>query len=441
MPYTVERPSPAPAASPAGFVVKNGSKTRLQRRLVDPGARVGDGELDERAGAASRRGARRTPRRARRCAVDDREPCRRRHRLAGVGHEVRRARARARPDRPSRAEHGARGSSTSSSPSQPAHVASPATTRVQVERRLAQHLAPAEGEQVPRQLGGAVGRVARSARRACGARRPRRASATISSLWPSTAVSRLLKSCAIPPASWPTASMRWAARSRSSSRRCSVTSRRIPETPTMRALLVVQRRERHGDLERRAVLAHARAPRSARSRVAAVASARASRSDSLLACRARRGSRSGCPTASSAVQPKIALGGGVPVGDAAPRGRSAMIASSEPSHERGEVVRRGARSRRCSRRAASRGGRGSAAARAAAATATTGSPIRPCAHATRTSAARRRSTPRRAAAGGGVPSASLGAAGSPSGQRRRVQRRGAEEAVHQQPAAVDPAAA
>ena len=52
-----------------------------------------------------------------------------------------------------------------------------------------------------------------------------------SSLCPNTVVSRLLKSCAIPPASWPMASIFWACWSCSSSSARSVWSRRVSTTP------------------------------------------------------------------------------------------------------------------------------------------------------------------------------------------------------------------
>ena len=61
------------------------------------------------------------------------------------------------------------------------------------------------------------------------ARRPRTGSPagmppSSTSLYPMMTVSRLLKSWATPPASWPTASIFWACRNCSSSRRRSVTS-------------------------------------------------------------------------------------------------------------------------------------------------------------------------------------------------------------------------
>src|SRR5207237_356647 len=49
---------------------------------------------------------------------------------------------------------------------------------------------------------------------------------------PRMAVSRLLKSCAMPPASWPTASIFWDCRNCSSRWRCSLTSRWVPQTRT-----------------------------------------------------------------------------------------------------------------------------------------------------------------------------------------------------------------
>ena len=51
---------------------------------------------------------------------------------------------------------------------------------------------------------------------------------------PRMAVSRLLKSWAMPPASWPTASIFWDCRNCSSRWRCSLTSRWVPQTRTSR---------------------------------------------------------------------------------------------------------------------------------------------------------------------------------------------------------------
>ena len=78
---------------------------------------------------------------------------------------------------------------------------------VQVEDPRLQDLAPAEGQQLPGEGGRAVGGVADLA--SCGAppASPAARSRRSSSLYPMITLSRLLKSWATPPASWPMASI------------------------------------------------------------------------------------------------------------------------------------------------------------------------------------------------------------------------------------------
>ena len=100
---------------------------------------------------------------------------------------------------------------------------------IEVQHPRLQHLPAAECEQLLRERGGAI-RPPSSARRA-GRGRRRLAThwrSSVRSAHPMMTVSRLLKSCAMPPASCPTASSRWAWRSCSSRSFCPVRSMRNP---------------------------------------------------------------------------------------------------------------------------------------------------------------------------------------------------------------------
>ncbi len=223
------RPRPVPL--PTSLVVKNGSKTRASTSggMPVPVSR-------DREHARSRPAP---PRRWRRVVLVELDVARSRssaaaarHGVAGVDGEVEQRVSRAGRGRPRPASSPASSSVLDldrprrSVPAQQAR-AMPTHQRVEVERLRLQRLPAREGEQLLGQRGAALGRRRRSSRRSRrSVGRPSGQRSAASRALPMMTVSRLLKSCATPPVSWPTASIFCAWRSCASASRSAVTSRR-----------------------------------------------------------------------------------------------------------------------------------------------------------------------------------------------------------------------
>ncbi len=157
MPYAVERPRPVPL--PTSFVVKNGSKTRRRVSRVHPDARVGDLEHDVRSRHELGGTDGRPPFVHPRVGRADGEVAAVRHRVSRVDHEIHEhpldLSAIAHDGRHHRrglvVDHDAIANQA------PKHRQQILDEIVQVERRRLHHLPAAEGEQLFRQVGRAIG--------------------------------------------------------------------------------------------------------------------------------------------------------------------------------------------------------------------------------------------------------------------------------------------